>query len=714
MLRVAMRLSTLVRRGALAVVIAGGQGAAASAQVPLGADFRVDVNGASLPNDGNGLPRALAAAPDGGFVAAWRTPAGAIAGRRYSAAGGPIGAEFQISSTASGSRSGERIASDSAGNFVVVWKDSSPASIMGRRFSSAGLPLGPEFEVNSSTGYAFRPAVAMSPSGEFVAVWSHPANPVQDVRGRLFDASGAPVGPDFLIDTSAITHAGDAAVDTDASGNFVVAWGDLTNLDVRAQRFDPAGIRLGAEIVVATDLAVAPHVASWPDGRFVVAWVGDDGDGGGIRARPFAVDGQPVGAEFRVNAHTTSFQRMPSVDVDSQGRPVFVWASVGQDGSGDGVFARIFDSVGGPGPEFQINTGTMGEQVRPGVITDDRGGFVVAWFSQSSPQNVDGEMRARRYGLALTPHGLAADTVALPTSDGNFVFEPGETVAIEPSWRNVNLAPQAFTGTAVSFTGPGTSGNPTYSIADGGASYGSVGSGDTGSCAATGDCYALGISIPTVRPAVHWDAQFREEIVPASLAASKVWDLHVGDSFSEVARANPFYRFVETLLHRGVTGGCSTTTYCPAASTTRSQMAVFVLVAKEGSAYSPPACTTPVFGDVPASSPFCRWIEELARRGVAGGCGAGNYCPSGNVTREQMSVFVLRTLDPALAPPACAVPMFNDVPPTSPFCRWIEELARRGVVTGCGGGSYCPAGPVTRDQMSVFLSVTFGLALYGP
>jgi hypothetical protein len=180
-----------------------------------------------------------------------------------------------------------------------------------------------------------------------------------------------------------------------------------------------------------------------------------------------------------------------------------------------------------------------------------------------------------------------------------------------------------------------------------------------------------------------------------------------------VATGSPFYRFIETLLHRGVTGGCDATAYCPDGSVTREQMAVFVLVAKEGAGYAPPACGTPMFGDVPASSPYCRWIEELARRGVVGGCGGGNYCPTSPATREAMAVFVLRTLDPALNPPACTTPLFGDVPASSPFCRWIEELARRGVVSGCGGGNYCPAAPVSRAQMSVFLTVTFGLTLYG-
>ena len=117
---------------------------------------------------------------------------------------------------------------------------------------------------------------------------------------------------------------------------------------------------------------------------------------------------------------------------------------------------------------------------------------------------------------------------------------------------------------------------------------------------------------------------------------------------------------------------------------------------------------------MPPSSPFCRWIEELARRGVVSGCGGGNYCPSAAVSREQMAIFALKTLEgPAYVPPACVAPLYIDVPVTSPFCPYIEELTRRGVVSGCGGGAYCPATAVSREQMSVFLTATFGLLLYG-
>jgi len=324
--------------------------------------------------------------------------------------------------------------------------------------------------------------------------------------------------------------------------------------------------------------------------------------------------------------------------------------------------------------------------------------------------DANGCVGTRSYSLVVNAAGPFVATALLVDQAGNRVFEAGETAVVAPSWRNDTGAPQPLTGVASLFTGPGTS---AYTITDSTADYGaSVAAGGTSNCSTvTGNCYGFNISVPPARPSVHWDSTFHETL---STGDNRNWTLHVGDSFTDVPRASGFYRFIETLLHRQITGGCTPNTYCPSGSTLREQMSVFVLVAKEGPGYQPPACTTPIFSDVPAASPYCRFIEELARRGVVSGCGAGKYCPQTPVTREQMSVFVLRTLDPTLNPPACTTPMFNDVPASNPFCRWIEELARRGVVTGCGGGAYCPAQPVTREQMGVFIVVTFGLTLYGP
>ena len=118
------------------------------------------------------------------------------------------------------------------------------------------------------------------------------------------------------------------------------------------------------------------------------------------------------------------------------------------------------------------------------------------------------------------------------------------------------------------------------------------------------------------------------------------------------------------------------------------------------------------FSDVPPNHPFWTWIEALFAAGITGGCGGGNYCPDDPVTRGQMAVFLLRGIHGAgFAPPAATGTMFTDVPASQPLAKWIEQLAREGITGGCGGGNYCPDDPVTRGQMAVFLVRAFNLPM---
>jgi hypothetical protein len=38
----------------------------------------------------------------------------------------------------------------------------------------------------------------------------------------------------------------------------------------------------------------------------------------------------------------------------------------------------------------------------------------------------------------------------------------------------------------------------------------------------------------------------------------------------------------------------------------------------------------------------------------------------------------------------------------------INRLASAGITSGCGGSSFCPDAPVTREQMAAFLHRAFG------
>jgi len=178
--------------------------------------------------------------------------------------------------------------------------------------------------------------------------------------------------------------------------------------------------------------------------------------------------------------------------------------------------------------------------------------------------------------------------------------------------------------------------------------------------------------------------------------------------FLDVSSLHQFHLFVAALVSNGITLGVGGGNYGVDQSTLRQQMAVFLLKAKYGLCYAPPACQGD-FPDVACPSIFADWIEALADEGITGGCGGGNYCPGNPVRRDQMAVFLLKAKHGSTyAPPPCTG-VFNDVACPSTFADWIEQLAEEEITGGCGGGSYCPLNNVTRGQMAVFIIKTFGL-----
>ena len=68
--------------------------------------------------------------------------------------------------------------------------------------------------------------------------------------------------------------------------------------------------------------------------------------------------------------------------MDDTGDFVVTWASKGQDGSGWGIYAQLFDASGNRlGGEFQVNTTTAGDQTCPSVGMENNGNFLIAWTS---------------------------------------------------------------------------------------------------------------------------------------------------------------------------------------------------------------------------------------------------------------------------------------------------------------------------------------------
>jgi hypothetical protein len=371
-------------------------GAASPQGDPLGPEFRVS----TYTTNGQGTP-ALGSNFSGNFVVVWTSliqdgSGGGIFGQRYDSSGAPLGPEFRINTYTTHAQGLAAVASDSSGNFVVVWasyQDGSLRGVFGQRYASTGEPLGLEFRVNTHTTNRQKdPAVASDSSGNFVVVWSGAGTgDTYGIFGQRYANTGEPLGPEFRVNTRAAPVCDDPAVASDPSGHFVVVWdggeGVQFARNVSGQRYASTGEPIGPEFRVNTytmNWQTDASVTSDPSGNFVVVWASryQDGSVRGVFGQRYASTGAPLGPEFRVNTQTTDAQGDPAVASDSSGNFVVVWNSLAQDGSGYSVFAQRYADTGEPlGPEFRVNTCTTHYQRGPAVASAASGNFVVVWQS---------------------------------------------------------------------------------------------------------------------------------------------------------------------------------------------------------------------------------------------------------------------------------------------------------------------------------------------
>lgn len=216
-------------------------------------------------------------------------------------------------------------------------------------------------------------------------------------RAMTINIPTGPVGPETRVNTYTTGLQFGPRIGRDAAGDYVVAWTGYNQYgsqgDIFAQRYNANGVPVGSEFRVnsyTTGNQRDVSVGMDDNGNFVIAWnsLGQDGDGNGIYAKRYSSSGAVLQSDFRVNTFTTRDQSFPSVAVQHTGAFVIAWASVTQDGDSSGIYAQRYSAAGAVvGSEFQVNTYTTNRQQFPSVAIDTAGDFVVAWQSRGEDDN---------------------------------------------------------------------------------------------------------------------------------------------------------------------------------------------------------------------------------------------------------------------------------------------------------------------------------------
>ena len=260
------------------------------------------------------------------------------------------------------SQANPAVACSAAGAFVVVWdgglQDGDSYGIFAQRVDSDGVKAGTEFRVNSySTGTQQLPTVAATDGGDFVVAWESYDDQDGDgygIFGRRYSSAGVPNGTEFQVNTYTTNSQQKPAVGVSPNGDFTVAWSsphDGDGYGVFARNFASTGVPTGtADFQVNTytlgdqgALSSAGHVLSVArgGGTMLIAWqsIGvvvpqQDGDGAGVFAQRYAIDGAVCAGDCNGDGRVTideltrgvgiilatiELDRCPAMDVDGSG-----------------------------------------------------------------------------------------------------------------------------------------------------------------------------------------------------------------------------------------------------------------------------------------------------------------------------------------------------------------------------------------------------------
>lgn len=198
---------------------------------------------------------------DGTFIVTWTDRIGAAANvyaRHFSATGTPLAAQFRVNKDITAHADSYSVAAALASGFVIAWEDSKIHGIRFQMYADNGAAVGAQSIVTTAAwvdnAYSNMAMTALA-GGGFVVTWTSGSS-YFDVHARIYSAAGLPVGNEIVVNTSSAGASSatgsqrDSSVSAGPDGGFVVTWYDDKAGEVRGQAFNATGGTVGAEFHV--------------------------------------------------------------------------------------------------------------------------------------------------------------------------------------------------------------------------------------------------------------------------------------------------------------------------------------------------------------------------------------------------------------------------------------------------------------------------------
>lgn len=365
----------------------------------------------------------ISALNNGGFVAVWHDRDGRIYARTFDAGGESVGADFLVGSGArDANRPCVTVLED--GSFVIAYSAithiaNESDEIWAQRFDQNGNAIGGEVILSSHANYStVGPELAALEGGGYVLVSNYlfRDGSYYGVYAQRFHANGTAMESDQLVNNTTERFQTIGSVTGLDGGGYAVAWrsnevdGSLYAAMMRI--FDESGAPIGPEIRInqyAHHSQDYPSITQLNDGSLVVTWQSNtqDGDERGIYARHYDASGQALWHEIRVNTQTAGDQARPDIVALEGGGYVIVWINADSDAETAEIMAQAYGEDGQPiGGNVQLSSTDRESSLSAELAALRDGGIAVIW------QN-------RIWGSSDTDIAVTSFDVSVPTSQSN-------------------------------------------------------------------------------------------------------------------------------------------------------------------------------------------------------------------------------------------------------------------------------------------------------
>ncbi|MGL5784279.1 MAG: hypothetical protein ACRCYZ_02230, partial [Alphaproteobacteria bacterium] len=319
-------------------------------------------------------------------------------------------------------------------------------------------PVTDEFLINqNTTGIQTNPSIAALEDGNALVTWQGNQTKTYDILGRVFSATGAPLGDELTINQNTAGDQYYPSVTALNNGNAFVAWTNYNNNYIYGRGTNSTGVGFSNEVFIIQSSPPSLLLMSLNNGNIFIAWEGYP-VGSDIFGYVLAPNGTVLTNNFLINQYYASGRQYDPSGAVLNNNNIFVTWQGTQTGNLD-LYGRVmFPNGTAFSNEFTINQIVAGDQTKSSVAALGNDKILVVWQGDQAG-NLDiygrffsesGAVLSNQLKINQVTDGNQANASVTALSDGNaFIVWDGDQTGVPSLYGRLMASNGTFLGDEV-------------------------------------------------------------------------------------------------------------------------------------------------------------------------------------------------------------------------------------------------------------------------